>query len=286
MQGPSRSFCGMLCALLIAACACRGGEVPFEPAFGPEAIDAANCKQIINGTESPAAQPMVLSALALKNGPVWKLERTQGHARKTIHYILALTSPVQVGTISVSMPDWDGFVSRTVSVGKAGVDTPKFDNEKDWDVLATNPPNAAWGFYTLPAGAKTRFFRVSEVRTEGTSFLEYWRFYKKRLHNFTPEATGIGERGPFCSHPSAVINGDLWQNAALDPDPTSKATKILRPPVSDVAPSWFILHWDQSRTINGIFLNSNAAKYKVYAYTGDPRNNPALASADDWARVD
>jgi hypothetical protein len=288
MQGPARFIFGLLfCAWITSRVVVAGqAEAAFEPAFGPEAIDAAQCRQIVDGAESPAPQPQVLSMLALKNGPAWRPERVKEHKQAAYHYIVALSAAAPIGAIAISGPDGDGLISRSVAIAKPDVTAPKFDSEKDWDVLAPTAPGRASSLYTLPPGAKGRVFRVSEIRHGGSPSVESIRFYKKRLHSITQDATGIGERGPFCYHPSAVINGEHWQNAQVDPDPTSKATKILRPPVTDVAPSWFILHWDEPRALNGIFLRSNAAQYKIYAYTGDARINPALAGNDDWARVD
>lgn len=279
-----------LCLLL--AFACHAGQPAqtegiFDPAFGPDDIDLAQCKQSRDGVESAAKPAHVLAALGLKAGESWSYERNSGPNGKETHYhyMLALKGTAKAGSFSLGGCDADGLLARTVYYLKA--DAPlstAAENEKNWVPFPVAQPGAA-AHFTLPPGIQTRAFRVTDVRMSRDSALENWRFYKRRLFDNTPGAAGIGERGSFCFHPSAVTHGQLWQNAALDPDPTSKATKILHPPVSDVAPSWFILTWEQPRALTGILLRSNATKYKIYSFTGDVRVNPALASADDWARV-
>ncbi len=283
--------------LLIAALLARRSDAAqaapaaqtFEAAFAADTLDLSQCKQSLNGAETVASPAHVLNALGLKpaNGKggesgVWSAGRAADDKKSTFHYFVALTGPTQMGGISFSTPDGDGFVSRKVYFLKSDVAAPSSEKDSDWEQLT---PTATSAFFVLPAGFKTRAFRVSEIRSRGTSTLEALHFFKRRLYDATPEAIGIGERGPFCSPPSSLIRGQLWQNAALDPDPTSKATRIARAAVSDVAPSWFILNWEQARVVSGIFLRSNALQFKLYAYTGDGRVNPALAGPDDWARV-
>lgn len=254
-----------------------------EPAFSSEAIHLAQCRQSAAGVESTPSGAQVLNALGLKTGGgVWSAGRVSDGKETVFRYILTLTQPTEIGSFNLSAPEWDGVSTRTVSFLKNEAVAPDSGKEGDWEELH---PSGATAFYTLPPAFKTRAFRITEIRTNGVSSLEAIRFFKCRLHDIAPEATGIGERGPFCSAPSALLKGGVWQNAALDPDPTNKATRILRPTVSDVAPSWFILNWDQPRTLSGIFLRTNAVQYKLFAYIGDARTNPALAGSDDWTRI-
>jgi len=266
---------------------CNAGqpEATFELAFGPEALDLTQCKVIENGTESVPSASAVLAALGFKGSGIWKVGRSKDRQQTTTQTMIVLNTPVQIGSMSLSASERWGLKSRTVHYLKADAAAVKMDNEKDWEAFPAGALTDAIALFTFPAGTKTRAVRVTEVRNEGESTIESWRFFKRRLHSLTPTATGIAERGSFCTHASAVIKGQNWRNAALDPDPTAKATKVIRAPVTDISPSFFILHWDQAQTLTGLVLHSNAAQYKVYAYSGDARGNPALAGPNDWTRI-
>ena len=45
------------------------------------------------------------------------------------------------------------------------------------------------------------------------------------------------------------------------------------------------LSWDEKQPLAGVILESNAEKFELFSYVGDPRANPALAGPKDWKRL-
>lgn len=284
-MATSNGLSWLLFTTCLALASVQAGQTttPFESAVNAEDIDTNLSRQRIGETDSVVQSPALLGALGFKPGQIWSAGKGERDTKSTFQYVLVFKNPVAIGSFYLSPAEGWGFVSRQVQMLKPDA-APDSKNDQDWEAVPASIPSA--GLHVLPPAAKTRAFRVIETRNEGTSEIRGWFFFKRRLHSLTVEAAGIGERGSFCWNPSNVIQGQHWVNAALDPDPTAKATKILRPPVSDIAPSWFILNWDQARAISGVFLRSNATKLKLYSYIGNPNLNPALATNDDWARID
>jgi len=60
---------------------------------------------------------------------------------------------------------------------------------------------------------------------------------------------------------------------------------VPRPPVTDIDPTWFVVSWDEPRTMSGILLSSNFKTFKAYAYNGPAGINPAVAGPQDWTRI-
>ncbi len=158
----------------------------------------------------------------------------------------------------------------------------------DFDGEPAKAAEADW----LPVGSSRVLepgTRVRAVRLTGrqTHWHMHWvrcLLLTPRLDSATPEAVGSGEPGPFGSHPNAIPKGEPWVNAAPDPNPGG-AKQVPRGPVSDALPSWYILSWDKPQTLRGLRFSSNAEKYSLAVYRGDPKQNPALAGPRDWETV-
>lgn len=97
------------------------------------------------------------------------------------------------------------------------------------------------------------------------------------------------EQAPFGTDPTLLIRGQAaWQNVGQQPDshPTDPDSKrFARPPVTAVSPNWFILVWPEPIALSSLRLESNADEVRYYAFTGGPDDNPAIAPAGRWQRL-
>ena len=81
--------------------------------------------------------------------------------------------------------------------------------------------------------------------------------------------------------PMDIPHGRRWHGAGtVGEDPV-----IYRPPVTKVEPSWFILSRKEGLKPVAMRFGSNITDYRLYAFTGSDKENPALADDTKWARV-
>lgn len=103
-----------------------------------------------------------------------------------------------------------------------------------------------------------------------------------KLVNLTPEAIAQGERGKLGTDPALLLKGkDVWRNAGWD----EYEKRVHRPPVNEAYPSWFILVWPDKQNLSGLRLRSNTDIFKLYAFRGGGKSNPAVAPASAWERI-
>ena len=98
----------------------------------------------------------------------------------------------------------------------------------------------------------------------------------------TALAVPQAEQAAFGTDPMLLIRGEAaWQNAGEDP----ALKRVTRPPVTAVTPSWFVLVWPEPIALSALRLESNADEIQYFAFTGGPKENPAIAPADQWRRL-
>ena len=98
----------------------------------------------------------------------------------------------------------------------------------------------------------------------------------------TALAVPQAEQAPLGTDPLLLIRGQAaWQNVGKNPD----SERFPRPPVSAVAPSWFVLVWPEPIALSALRLESNADEVQYFAFTGGPKENPAIAPAGQWRRL-
>lgn len=229
-------------------------------------IDADKSLLTVNG-KSEVLPPLALRAVLGLAAP-----KEAGAARRAEAWELriAFREPVAVGTVvfltgnernvaAVLRPDYEGDPAKAA--------------EADW--LPIGPSRV------LEPGTRIRAVRVTGRHSHWHPNMVRCLLFASRFDSATPEAVGSGEPGPFGSHPNAIPKGESWVNAAPDPNPGA-AKQIPRGPVSDALPSWYVLSWDKPQTLRGLRVRSNAEKYALFVYRGDPKQNPALAGPRDW----
>jgi len=284
-SGPA----GLFCALALFGAACSGGESAgrlFESAVTEADVDAAACKVFVNGQASAGAQPGgVLSALGLSQKGPWVGGEAAGKERAAVFlYLLVLNKPIAVGSMLCSLEgEWRVLKS-------AAPLPPDATKNEQWELLVFPPNQAGMRLLTFPPGFQVRAFVWKDVRQHGRSELKSLRLLAARLHNLTPEGFANGEgdyisygdgRPPISYAASQLTQGaGSWQSHGPD-----NRGRVNRAPVSDVAPSWFVISWDKPRTVCGLFTQDNFRDLKLFTYSGPEGVNPALGGDQDWVRL-
>ncbi|MCY3024349.1 MAG: hypothetical protein NTW87_35685, partial [Planctomycetota bacterium] len=257
-------------------------EKVFEPAFGPEQVAFDLTKQMAGATPSlacgaaSAADPeRVSKALGIYTGGTnweekkWEAGKVTQAGTTVFQYLLVLKQPVEVGSMCACPADLGTYKGSQnngdVFYLKPGAAMPPNPADDAQWVKAEFGPGQPPGmrFFVFPPGTKTQAFLYRDVRVAGQATLDYWRFYKRRLSNMAPAATGYSSAG---GDPDTVPNGQSWE--------------VKQPDAK--APAWYILAWDQAQALSGVFLYSSVTKYQLFAYKGNPRGNPAIAPETDW----
>jgi len=273
------------CLLLLLAGSAWAGSLA-EPAFTRDDLDLAACKTFKDDAASPAEAADVLAALGLggnfKSGHGWSAGEA-GEKGNAFHYMIAFKKPVRLGSVWLDAGEFRYLKEDAPFPGD-----PK--NPAHWLTPKVYPGQGSPRLVALPAGTTTRAVLATEKRSEGRSSVRYWRFSARRLHNITPDASAQAEAeftqysqgGPPHTYRAAYVTEGhgTWQNAGFNED-----KKIFRPPVSDLDPSWFVLSWDEARTICGIYLRDNFQLVRVETFKGAEGLSPVAAVEKEWKRV-
>jgi hypothetical protein len=254
----------------------------FEPAFTADQVDFDQTQQFVNGTATKADPERVKKALGLlPSGGNWEENKwdagqaTEG-GETTFAYVVVLKMAVEVGSIAVGPADL-GTYRGSQNNGEVWLlkgtvtGAPDSKREQDWEKVVwptMQPPGMR--FHVFAPGTKVRAFLYKDVRVSGRSTVDYWRIFKRRLVNLTVQANGFGPGGD----PASIPAGKSWE------------LKDPKPGISDKNPAWYILAWDEPRTLNGIFLYSNIKKLDWSVLKDATKGNPALAPAEAWQPLD
>ena len=252
-------------------------EKAFEPAFGPEQIDFAQTKQFVGDVAAEADPERVQKALGFYAAggnweqKKWDLGKTTQAGTTVFQYLLVLKQPVEVGSMCACPADLGSYKGSQnngeVWYLKAGAAVPQGKSPADdaqWIKVEFGPGQPpGMRFFVFPPGTRTQAFVYKDIRVAGQSAIDYWRFYKRRLCNLAPAATGYSCAG---GDPETVPNGLSWEVKQADAK----------------TPAWYILAWDTPQPLSGVFLYSSVTKYQFFAYTGGAKGNPAIAPETDW----
>jgi len=245
-------------------------------------VDFAACKAWVDGQEVQGDfKNGILSALGLGQGQGW--EAARGDQGKTRQYLLVLKKPVKFQSLLFQS-------TGNLKYLKPGSALPADPARADSWVDVTFPKNqSGWRLATV-GGEAQAFLCTGEHSWGDWARFACLRLMKARLHNIVPDGVANGDAEytwyqPF--HPptyfkaSNIVTGSgRWLSHGRD-----EKGRVPRPPVSDIAPTWFVVSWDKPRAISGILLDSNFVKFKVYSYQGPTGINPAVAGPQDWERI-
>jgi len=267
---------------LLLSCHAAFGQGVFTSAVSVEDVDLANTASFSGGS-TKAVKPEVMEALLnpLGVGTRWSAGEAEGGSDKAgaIHFRLAFKQPVGLGTLIAELHQ-QGDSEITFGRLKAGAEYPGDPSRaSDWVAIPARNNHGAFE-RTFPSGFKTRAILLTVKRPRRGLALARWTLLKARLHDLTPYAIAQGELLPHGSAADNVTRGGSWRNVGPNQD-----QQVLRSAVTSVEPSWFILAWETKQRPSVLRLRSNIDLFKLYAYVGDERLNPAVAPAENWRRI-
>ncbi|MCE9530184.1 MAG: hypothetical protein K8T89_03465 [Planctomycetes bacterium] len=264
--------------LTVATLASAGGtqaaDAPLTSVVRFANIDIEHTKLLVDGQATLASPEMLRTLFGLPGAPK-QLQALPRNTNSKWELVVAFREPVAVGTQLLLMS-----VDRNVPT--ASVLRTDFKGDitaamaADW--VAVEPS------HVFAPGTRIRALRLAGAGAGPDAQNLRILMLAPRLVSVTSEAVGSGEKAPFGSHPNAIPNSRTWVNAAADPNPNS-AKQVQRAPISEVLPSWYILSWDTARTLRGVWLSSNAERFTLSLYRGDPKLNPAVAGPLDWEKL-
>lgn len=248
----------------------------FVPAASEADLDLAQCQAFVAGKAVPVKKGPLLSILGLDKEPnLWTVPRSKEErgGQFEVQYLVVFKQPVPAGLLAV------GCVSGKTKVRYlAGASAAKIDLKSAAKWLTIDPQGL------LAPKTMLKALLVTNTTDRDKSELQQCLIFKERLASLTQFAIGSGEKAPFGSNPDAIPQGYGWRNTGMDSSPGA-VQRLQRGGVSTALPSWYILSWDGKQKLSGVILESNAGKFELFSYVGDPRANPALAGPKDWKRL-
>lgn len=248
-------------------------------------IDLPACAAWVDGQKAEGDfKNGIFSTLGLAPGEPWSaIHYSKQNDTKLIQYLVVLKRPVQFRSVLFQRNGTLKYLKPGAAVPAAPSDTA------GWTDVDFPPNQAGWRLATVSGESRAFLCSVEKVGHEWYRFSSL-RLLGERLHNIVPEGIANGDaeytRLSMFSPPetfkaSHIITGaGRWQSHGPDQD-----GHVLRAPVSDVAPSWFTVSWDEPREVTGLLLGSNFKKFQLYTYQGPAGINPAVAPEHHWERI-
>jgi hypothetical protein len=268
----------LFCALLASSAA------PFSSAIKEADLDVAAC-QVLSGSDAEAMDAEALQnllGLAATEPDASKYKRSFRSAKgEAVQYLLVFKTPVGLGTVLGG--------SGEFRVHKPGAPMPANPaNPSDWTTVEVQPGQSSPQFAPLPTGTQTRAVLVSAIVSPNTP--PSLRLLAPRLANHTPAAIANAEAEfttePTLSAPYTYDAGHItrgrgeWINSG-------KNGKGINPraPITDVAPTWFVLSWPEKRGVDGVLLQDNFEQFEIQVFDGPPGINAVAATEQEWKTI-
>jgi len=261
----------------------------FDQAVDMYDIDEAACA---SWHKEPDAEQMtkttanindVLAAFGFGEGRWTAGSTSRGWEAETFHYRIGFNEPVEFG-------------SAMIGTGRLKFLKPEAPYPGDpftpehWTEPEVMPNQSGARLITLEEPIKTRALLITDVRRSGWSTLTLLRLFCARLYNITPNALANAEAEytvhPFAGPPHTYAAADIvkgagrWVNSGAD-----QQGRNLRPPVSDIDPSWFVLSWKEENTISGLWMIDNFSRIELYRFIGPETLNPAVGTDREWKKI-
>ncbi len=259
--------------------------VPFPRAITQADIDFAasriiSCDSVAVVDEASLLDVLGLDA-AVSGNTRPSFARVPRKDEETIRYLLVFKQPVALGTVL-------GGTGELWVLKPGAALPPNADNVADWTSVAVQPNQSSPRFAPLPPGTLTRALIVSAVAPRSGS--PYLRLLTPRLANHTPLAVANADTEftsePYLSPPYTYDAGHITRGAGTWINSGKKANGINpRAPITDVAPSWFVLSWSEPRRIEGVVLQDNFEKFDLQVFDGPPGINATAATEQEWKTI-
>ncbi|OPZ27351.1 MAG: hypothetical protein BWZ02_01676 [Lentisphaerae bacterium ADurb.BinA184] len=272
------------------ALALLGGEADaqgFVPAFGPDDLDYAQCRQFEGGQGRPVSRETLARVLgfpgagdANAEAVKWIGGEAAENGQTVFDYLVVLKAPAVVGTVCVDPAEERFAGSRNqgelflLKPDRAlPADPARAD---DWQSIAFAGPQPMTRFAVLPPGTRTQALLYRDVRVGGTSRLDHLRCFRERLFNLTSQAAVLIHPGHRGGEGSAIANGQPWETA----------TGADGGAIGPRNPAWLILDWEEPKLLAGVFLRSNASRFTLQALAESATSPPERAKQVEWLPLD
>ena len=284
MFGKSNRFMNIALAAFLAAFSAPAIASVFDLGFNEADLDLDACKTVHEGKATPADFDAMCSALGLQAGAkAWSAGPvSQAWRTETFYYVVAFKQPIEIGSVIITSGRFSYLKPDAAYPGDPAADD-------QWEMPDVHPLQSGGRVIALPAGVKTRVVRVKDVQNYHRSQLGVLRLLSARLHNTTPLAVANAEAEytawPDMAPPHTYAAADVtrgrgqWRNAGTD-----KQGRNLRPPVSDINPSWFVLSWESRHDIAGICMQDDFTALELYTFVGPDGVNPTVGTAREWKK--
>lgn len=284
-----RFVVGFCLALYAAA---SPAAVPLASPITTEQLDVEASAAFLNGTPTAVGLPTLISILGLSekaNNDRWEggVMPSAKDTAKEMQYRVAFKSPVTVGSLLI----FGG--PREAALLKPDAPYPGDPANPDHWLPLNIPRRQSTGrTVTLEQPVATRAVLLTDRTSRGRSYLEGVRIWSERLQNVTPLSAAYAEReydkpsgnfsSPFLYRAMLVSRGagQPWLSAGPNRD-----NIIPVPPISSVAPSWFMLTWNEAQTIRGLWLDGNLKEYELDYFVGPEGINPRAGVAAEWQKI-
>jgi len=283
--------------LLLGATYCRGvvDNGPATPAGNllessvtAEDIDVKASRAYQDGVELPKAGMAFSGAMGLAAPVAWQMRGESGDAKdREVQFILVLNRAVPLGTLLATDVAALSMLNPDLAAPAEGAPVTN-----QWRALPFNSRSGgSLKIATLPPGTTVKALLLTcRVKGDAAYGMPFIRLCKSRFCNNTPAAVANAESeytcrpqmgSPFTQYAYYVTEGyNFWQNTGPDNE-----KRIPRVAVSDVAPSWFQLSWNESRKIAAIYLEGNYKDFTLHAFRGPAGINPALGTPEEWFKL-
>lgn len=210
------------------------------------------------------------------------LETKQG---ETFSYRLAFKAPVKVGSLL--------FTTQRAAILKPDAPYPGDPrNPAHWLTVAVPAAQCETRLAALPQVTSTRAVLFSDHLKSGQSRLWLARVFAARLHNVAPMASararteyvereGGGNTIVRIHRAADVVRGrGGWASNGKNAE-----GNMTGPFVDDVHPQWFVLGWETTLPLAGIFMIDNFAEYRLATFAGAAATDPQLGLEEEWKLI-
>lgn len=293
------SFLSLVAGALLLAVA-RGASAAVTPPAAAEGslldssitaedIDVKASRAYWDGRELPGAGTAFPGALGLGRPVAWQASGENKKSKESqLQFLLVLTRPVPLGTVLATEVATLAVLKADLAAPAAGAPVAE-----EWTALPLNARTpGTLRVATLPPGTVVKALLLTRrMDSRSSNGMPFLRLCKSRFCNITPAAVANAESEytcypemspPFTQYAHYITDGagGRWQNTGPD-----KEKRIPRVAVSDVAPSWFQLSWNEPRTIGALYLEGNYQDFTLQAFKGPAGINPAVGTPEEWVKL-
>lgn len=256
-------------------------------------MDLEHCATLHDGKVVPTDPAQVLGALGIgaanrdwNGGDV----ETQTEKGERFQYLVVFKRPVKIGALLCEKRgDWQ-VIDRSVFTLKAGAAVePNASDKSQWEPVLFPSAQSGCRLATFAPGFATRAILTEEICRQGGSSLGTLRAFIHRLHNLVPVSSATAP-SEYTAHsalaPAYTYSAENITTGAGRWESAGKEDGVVRgAAITPGNPSWFVVQWEQTQRIVGLWLDDNFTKTRFRAYVGPEGINPVIGNDDEWGRI-